>query len=130
SPIRKLIRITSLLLTLVILFNFFGFYLARSKSAETENLATMVDYAGRQRILSQTIMKDAILLLTLSEHEKNREEIQNNLKARLAEFSDNNTSLRGNQKYSRTLTISNIFEVRNILAKSQTHIKSILAVGN
>src|SRR5690606_5271016 len=106
SPVRKLIRIASLLITLIILFNFFGYFLVRSKSAENENISRMAGYATRQRALSQTITKDAVLLLSLSEHRIKREDISNRLRVNLIEFKNNSVLLRSNLDDSETASLS------------------------
>jgi len=130
TPFRKLIRIAIVLTSLTLLFNFFGYYLVRSRSEENENMAGVVSFATRQRMLSQTIVKDAVLLLSLHESEKGLEDIRNNLKNDLVEFNNNARVLRGEIKYPNSPAIPKSFEVANILAKSGTHIKTILAVGH
>lgn len=130
TPFRKLIRIAIVLIALIIMFNFFGYYLVRSKSEENEKMSTMVNFAARQRMLSQTIMKDAVILLSLSEGDKSMEQVRNNLKNDLIEFNNNNKFLRGDINYPNTSHTENSFEVTAILAKSQTFIKSMLATGS
>ena len=93
-------------------------------------MAGVVSFATRQRMLSQTIVKDAILLLSLPETDKGREDIRNNLLNDLSEFSNNARVLRGEVKYPNSPTIPNTLEVNAILAKSSTHVKTILAVGH
>ena len=65
TPFRKLIRIAIVLISLTILFNFFGYYLIRSKSEENEKMSVMINFAARQRMLSQTIVKDAFMILSI-----------------------------------------------------------------
>lgn len=130
TPFRKLIRIAIVLIALIIMFNFFGYYLVRSRSEENEKMAAMVNFGARQRMLTQTIMKDAVLLLTLSEKDRHREEVRNDLKNDLIEFNHNNKFLRGEIKYPNTPAIPNTFEVNAIMAKSQTFVKSLLATGH
>jgi PAS domain S-box-containing protein len=130
TPFRKLIRIAIVLIALIIMFNFFGYYLVRSRSEENEKMSAMVNFGARQRMLSQTIMKDAALLITLSENDRNREDVRNDLKNDLIEFSNNNKFLRGEIEYPDISSTQNSFEVNAILAKSQTYVKSILATGH
>ncbi len=130
TPFRKLIRIAIILISLTLLFNFFGYYLVRTKSEENEKMAGFISFSTRQRMLSQTIVKDAILLMSLPETNKGKEEIRNNLRNDLIEFNNNARILRGELKYSNSPTIPNTFEVNTIVAKSNTHVKSILAVGH
>jgi PAS domain S-box-containing protein len=130
TPFRRLIRIAIVLISLTLLSNFFGYYLVRSKSEESEKMAGVVSFTTRQRMLSQTIVKDAILLLSISENDRNRENIRNNLKNDLIEFNTNARILRGEVKDPGTPVILNTFEVNAIFAKAGTHVKSILAVGH
>ncbi|MBO9572108.1 MAG: PAS domain-containing protein, partial [Chitinophagaceae bacterium] len=130
TPFRKLIRIAIVLIALILMFHFFGYYLVRSRSQENEKMAAMVNFGARQRMLSQTIMKDAVLLLSLSEKEKITEEVRNDLKNDLIEFNNNNKFLRGEITYPNIPSTPNSFEVTNILTKSQTYVKSMMAVGH
>lgn len=130
TPFRKLIRIAIVLIALIIMFNFFGYYLVRSRSEESEKMSAMVNFAARQRMLSQTIMKDAVLLLNLSERDRSIEQVRNNLKNDLIEFNNNNKFLRGEITYPNIPLSENNLEVTTILTRSQTFIKSMLATGS
>lgn len=130
TPFRKLIRIAIVLIALILMFHFFGYYLVRSRTQENEKMAAMVNFGARQRMLSQTIMKDAVLLLSLSEKEKITEDVRNNLKNDLIEFTNNNKFLRGEITYPNIPSVPNSFEVTNLLAKSQPYIKSMIATGH
>ena len=62
SPFRKLVRISVILFASVLLFNFFGYYLMRIKTAENEELVQAKSISGRQQTLSQTIAKDVAII--------------------------------------------------------------------
>src|SRR5277367_4574778 len=64
SPFRKLIRISVILFSLVLLFNSFGYYLSHIKSAENKELSEAKSISGRQQTLSQSIAKTSALLLS------------------------------------------------------------------
>ncbi len=130
TPFQKLIRIAIVLIAFILLFHFFGYYLIRSKTQESEKMAAMINFGARQRMLSQTIMKDAVLLLSLSEKEKTTEDVRNNLKNDLIEFTNNHKFLRGEIEYPGIPSTPNSFEVTNILTKSQIYIKSMVATGH
>jgi PAS domain S-box-containing protein len=130
TSFRKLIRIAIVLISLLILFNFFGYFLIRSKSEENEKKSAMSALAGRQRMLSQSIIKDAVLILTLPLGEKKSESLRINLNKDLVEFSNNSKVLRGDVRMPGLGNVSNSFEIKKILAKSQTYVASLLAVGN
>src|SRR5687767_4375458 len=117
TPFRKLIRIAIVLIALIIMFNFFGYYLVRSRSEQNEQMSAMVNFAARQRILSQTIMKDAVLLLSLSDKDRIQDGVRNSLKNDLIEFNNNNKFLRGEIKYPGTPAASNSSEVDAIISK-------------
>src|SRR3954468_1521327 len=62
SPFRKLIRIAVIIISLLLLFNFFGYYFLRIRSQENEYLLQVVNIAARQRTLSEMISTDVLLI--------------------------------------------------------------------
>ena len=130
TSFRKLIRIAIVLISLLILFNFFGYFLIRSKSEENVKKSALVSLASRQRMLCQSIIKDAALVLTLQDDEKYAEILRINLNKDLVEFNNNSKVLRGEISIPGQGKISNTFEITKLLARSQVYIKSLLAVGN
>ncbi len=62
SPFRKLVRISTILFAIVLLCNYFAYYLGNKKSAENEELISARSLAGRQQTLSQVIAKQAALI--------------------------------------------------------------------
>jgi len=60
---RKLTRIALASIAVVLLFNFFAYYLVFSASKENKRLATIVRTAAGQRVLSQRISNASLLLL-------------------------------------------------------------------
>jgi PAS domain S-box-containing protein len=130
TSFRKLIRIAIILISVLILVNFFGYFLIRSKSVENEKKAALVGLASRQRMLSQSIIKDAVLILSMPHDEKNSELLKINLNKDLVEFNNNSALLRGEVLIPGVGKISNSFEITTILAKTQPYLRSLLAVGN
>ncbi len=130
TSFRKLIRIAIILISLIILFNFFGYFLIRSKSEENEKKSVMVGIAARQRMLTQTIIKDAALLLTVSDKTSSHEALRINLNKDLVEFNSNSKILHGEINLPGQTRYPNSFEITHILSKSKTYVKSLLAVGN
>src|SRR6201985_362704 len=63
SPFRKLIRISVVLLVLVLLFNFFGYYFNHIRSQENKELIEAINRSGHQQMLCQRIAKEAVFLL-------------------------------------------------------------------
>src|SRR4029079_12450384 len=82
------------------------------------------------RMLSQSIIKDAVLILSMPHDEKNSELLKINLNKDLVEFNNNGALLRGEVLIPGVGKISNSFEITTILAKTQPYLKSLLAVGN
>src|SRR2546423_3469039 len=62
SPFRKLIRIAVIIISLLLLFNFFGYYFLKLRSEENEHMLRVVNVAGRQRVLTDAITKDILWL--------------------------------------------------------------------
>ena len=129
TSFRKLIRIAIILISLIILFNFFGYFLIRSKSAENEKKSVMVSLAARQSMLTQMIIKDAALLLTVSDKTNSQEVLRINLNKDLVEFNSNSKILHGEIKLPEGI-VTNSFEITHILSKTKTYVRSLLAVGN
>jgi PAS domain S-box-containing protein len=130
TPFRKLIRIAVIIISLIILFNFFGYYLIRARSEENEKMTVKINFAARQRMLSQTIVKDAVLLLTLSRKEQDKQNIRSQLKDDLSEFDLNNQFLRGLKRLKGLPEVNNSFEINNLLTKQQTYIRSLLQTAS
>jgi PAS domain S-box-containing protein len=63
SPFRKLIRISVVLFVLVLLFNFFGYYINHIRSLESKELIEAINRSGHQQALSQRIVNQAVLML-------------------------------------------------------------------
>ncbi|MBL7735709.1 MAG: response regulator [Chitinophagaceae bacterium] len=133
TPLGKLVRISIVIVALIILFNFFGYYLIRSKSQENEKITVTLNIAARQRTLSETILKDAILLINIppSLHKQvNQEEIKKSLAVSLHEFNANNQFLRDQTPSQALPAPPNAFKIKNIFSNAQAYVKAILAVGN
>jgi PAS domain S-box-containing protein len=63
SPFRKLIRISVVLFVLVLLFNFFGYYINHIRSLESKEFIEAINQSGHQQALSQRIVNQAVLML-------------------------------------------------------------------
>src|ERR1700733_3860149 len=93
SPYRKLIRIAIVLSALVLLFNFFGYYLIHLKGVENGQSIDAINTSGQQQALSQRIAIDAILLLENPDDAKS-ESIKGNLSKSLETFKQNELTLQ------------------------------------
>ncbi len=129
TPFRKLVGIAIILITLIILFNFFGYYLVRSKSAQNEKMAGVVNFAARQRMITQSIIKDALLLLSLHETNTTEAEIRTNLRKELAEFNKNQQTLQAGLNQQKIFG-PKADEINAILSRARVYVNSITGVAN
>ncbi|MBL7696743.1 MAG: response regulator [Chitinophagaceae bacterium] len=130
TPFRKLIRIAIVLISLIILFNFFGYFLVRSKSEETEKKTEVIRLAEKQRMLTQSITRDAVLILSLTNKEATVAELKKDLKKDIEKFHNNSRILSGEVSLPSKGETKNSFVVTTILANSQAYTKSLIAVAN
>ncbi|MFM2362308.1 MAG: hypothetical protein RLZZ316_1210 [Bacteroidota bacterium] len=63
APIKKVMRIAMIIVAVALLFNFFAYYLVYIKNKDNGKLVDVVNIAGKQRMLSQKITKESLLLL-------------------------------------------------------------------
>jgi len=129
TPFRKLVGIAIILISLIILFNFFGYYLVRSKSEQNEKMAGVVNFAARQRMLTQSIIKEALLLLSLHETNASEAEIRNNLRKELVEFNNNQQTIQGGLKQQKIFG-PKADEINAILSRARVYVNSITGVAN
>src|SRR5688572_28206299 len=129
SPFRKLLRIAIVLLSFVLLFNFFGFYLVEEKSKEKERMAEVVKISSRQSVLSQRIVKDDLLLVESKPNASTLEAVTADFHQAIDEISRNNQYLTGQIQIDSLPVPSNTNEVRSLLAEAQIHLKTMIAVA-
>jgi len=124
SRFRKLIRISVVLLVLVLLFNFFGYYFNHIKSQENKELIEAINRSGHQQALSQRIAKESILLL-------NNPGLDNTevLKAQLEAFQKNQTALQLQASSTPSPVPQQIFQIKLLLSSSQPYFQSMIAIG-
>lgn len=128
SPFRKLVRISVVLLVLVLLFNFFGYYINRIRSLENKELIAALNRSGRQQALSQHIAKESILLLN-DPRLADPGILQDTLARLLTDFRQNQSWLQ-QQAGSTPLPVSQqIFQIKLLLSTSRTPFESINAIG-
>ncbi|WP_276479601.1 PAS domain S-box protein [Paraflavitalea pollutisoli] len=123
---RKLVRIAIVLLATVLLFNFTGYYLIYLRSQENEQYVQVHRIANEQRMLSQIISKDIVLLTRPRLTNADIKELRQELQASVDTFIVNNDFL---QSKVNTLVHQRQFEIRRLHANAQIHFKDIIAVS-
>src|SRR6478672_2027441 len=128
--LRKLVRIAIILLALVLFFNFFGYYLVQVRAKENERYIAVVNISSNQRTLSQQISKQIVVLLQMDEDDTTRAFNKRLLKQSTDEIQRYNQYLRGELQIKALPAPPNNFEIRTLLSKVQTHLKTLLAIAN
>src|SRR5580692_11676663 len=128
SPFRKLVRISVVLLVLVLLFNFFGYYINRIRSLENKELIEAINRSGHQQSLSQRIAKESILLLN-----NPGDSVSSGLKDTLAElvvlFQRNQAQLQQQAGSTPSPVPQQIFQIKLLLSTAQPYLESMFAIG-
>ncbi len=128
SPFRKLVRISVVLLVLVLLFNFFGYYINRIRSLENKELIEAINLSGHQQTLSQRIAKESILLLNNPEREIAGAH-RDSLSRLIADFQRNQALLQQQAGSTPSPVPQQIFQIKLLLSTSQTYLESMTAIG-
>ncbi len=130
SPLSKLVRIAIVLLSFALLFNFFGYYFIYTHSQENEKLVEIISIASRQRMLSQSITKNVILLCNTTQPRQRKQQITDSLQKSVIEFQEKDKFLRGETTVQGLPVPPSNFEIKKLSSKSRTYVKTILAVAN
>lgn len=126
NPVQNLVRIAILLLSLVLLFNFFGYYFIYIKSKENERLVQIVSFAGRQRMLSQQVSNDVLILSNSSPEHSDTTGVKAHLFTVLQQLQANHKTL----KEQAVLQDSAISRGLNTLFQNATpFLESIVSIG-
>ncbi|HTI91255.1 MAG TPA: response regulator [Puia sp.] len=128
SPFRKLIRISVVLLVLMLLFNFFGYYFNHIKSLENKELIEAINRSGHQQALSQRIAKESILLLN-NPAPPNSSVFRDSLSAQLDVFQKNQAQLQQQAGATPSPVPQQIFQIKLLLSSSQPYFQSMMAIG-
>ena len=128
SPFRKLVRISVVLLVLVLLFNFFGYYINRIRSLENKELIEGINRSGHQQTLSQRIAKESILLLN-SPDQKTAATFKDTLSRLIPAFQESQTVLQQQAGSTPSPVPQQIFQIKLLLATSQPFFEAITAIG-
>ncbi|HEV3415124.1 MAG TPA: hypothetical protein VG101_21745, partial [Puia sp.] len=128
SPFRKLIRISVVLFVLVLLFNFFGYYINHIRSLESKELIEAINRSGHQQTLCQRIAKQA--LLTLDHPERIREGIPSDSLANLTDIFEANQNILVQQVNATPTPVpQKVFEIKLALQTAQPYFQSITDIA-
>jgi PAS domain S-box-containing protein len=129
SPFRKLIRISAILFSFVLLLNFFGYYLVHLKSAENEELVQAKSISGRQQTLSQLISKNvAILAGDVLAHDQ-AQILKDTLASALEVFRQQQDTLQKQVESAQLPVPESIFRIRLLMSSARPYFQTIMAVG-
>jgi len=128
SPFRKLVRISVVLLVLVLLFNFFGYYLNRIRSLENKELIEAINRSGHQQELSQQIVKEALLLLSNPEP-RLAGELRDTIAGHLGVFQQEQALLQQQAGAIPSPVPQQIFQIKLLLSTARPYLESMTAIG-
>ena len=128
SPFRKLVRISVVLFVLVLLFNFFGYYINHIRSLENKELIEAINRSSHQQALCQRITKQAVLMLDHPEmiREDNNADSLANL---TAVFTVNQKSLVQQINSTPTPVPQKVFDIKLALSAAQPWFESISVIS-
>ena len=128
SPFRKLIRISVILFALVLLFNFFGYYINHLKSLENKELIEAINLSARQKALSQLIAKESVLLLS-SPDRQTAGPLRDSLSRHLGDFQKEHNQLLKQAGTAKPPVPDKIFQIKLLLSSSQSFFQTMSAIG-
>src|SRR5580704_10505557 len=128
SPFRKLVRISVVLLVLVLLFNFFSYYINRIRSLENKELIEAINRSGHQQSLSQRIAKETVLLLNNPE-DSTVSSIRDTLSRLVVLFQQNQAQLQQQAGSAPSPVPQQIFQIKLLLSTAQPYLESMTAIG-
>jgi PAS domain S-box-containing protein len=129
SPFRKLIRISVILFSLVLLFNFFGYYLTHTKSTENEELSEAKNISISQQTISQSIAKNAIILLANEVDLRQSGIYKDSLVSQLRVFEQQQTRLQKETELTQLPVPQPVLQIRLLFSSSQSYFKGLMAVS-
>jgi PAS domain S-box-containing protein len=128
SPFRKLVRISVVLLVLVLLFNFFGYYINHIRSLDNKELIEAINRSGHQQTLSQRIAKESILVLN-SPDQKSASPFRDSLSRLIPDFQQNQSLLQQQAGSTPSPVPQQIFQIKLLLNTSQPFYEAVTAIG-
>src|SRR5665213_2332192 len=129
SPFRKLVRISVVLFAIVLLCNFFGYYLGHKKSAENEQFVVARTLSGRQQTLCQTIAKQVAIIEGSVYGYTETQHIRDSLASTLNSFRAQQEDLQSRMDQSRMPLPAQVFKIRLLFSYINPYYKGILTTA-
>jgi PAS domain S-box-containing protein len=126
SPFRKLVRISIVLFAVVLLCNFFGYYLVHKKSAENEELVNARTIAGRQQTLSQVITKQVAIIEGSVYGVTGTRRVRDSLAVSLAVFRGQQDKLKSKSDETKTALPVPLFRIRLLFSEINPYYEGML----
>src|SRR5688500_433384 len=112
SPYRRLIRFGTILLALVLIFNFLIYFLVEIKMEKKQGQKGIAEITAGQRMLSQQITREAVLLVSFPNQPEKRDSIIRSLRNALLVLETNNRYLNNELKLSLLIEIFDVHELK------------------
>jgi hypothetical protein len=120
NPFSKLIRISIILVSVVLLFNFFGYYLGHSKSTQNKELSEVKSISDRQQIVSQSIAKYSFLLLNNTLNTAQAAVYKDTLKQQIATFKEQQEQLKNQVEAAQLPVPQPVLRIRLLFSASES----------
>src|SRR5688500_1285685 len=122
SPFRRLIRFGTILLALVLLFNFLIYFLVEIKVDKKQDVYGIVEIIAGQRMLGRQITREAVLLVSFPTRPASRDSILKSLRNALLVLETNNRYLNNEIKLPLLPAPPVDEQFRSIVARAQPHV--------
>jgi hypothetical protein len=122
-------RLAFVITALVLLFNFFTYYLLYIKNRENQNLVEIVNIADRQNMLSQQITLESLMLLNGNLKASESFGTRLSLESSIAQFNKQNRFLLKEINLPGVPAPPNNAAITELLNSVQPYHKSIAAIG-
>ena len=129
SPFRKLIRLSVVLFALVLLFNFFGYYLMHLNSTQNNRFAEAKNISWKQQTTSQLIAKDVSILSGDILDNSQAEIIKDSLTSSLLQFQRQEDFLQEEISRMKLPVPQSIFEIKLLFSSATPYYQGIFSVA-
>ena len=126
---RKLMRITAVIVALALLFNFLAWYFGYLKSKENEKLVEVINICGRQRMLSQRITKEALIITNDNCSTEEKTAARQNITTAINLIEKQNRFLRQEIVLPGTPAPPNNAIVNHLLSVESPYLQNIIDIG-